>query len=220
MYTCHGRHASLLCCEWQKALCKFCIYITRVQVLQLTYQNEGAVTFSIVAMQVQGRALLPGAAMVEMASSAGALLLSRTGAGAALARAAGTLTLVGASIPAPLLLPSTGDGVLLVSLDGTRGRCSVQSQLPGSVTFTSHMTCSYITACAAGSAATAPRAGIEQAASSQALMAGAPLSERDSGEAVAHITQTWPGQSDQYSVHPAVLDNCTQVRSQATIGTT
>ena len=162
--------------------------------------------------QVQGRALLPGAAMIEMASSAGALLLSRTGAGTALAHTAAALTLVGATIPAPLLLPANGDGVLLVSLDGTLGRCSVQSQLPGTATLTTHLTCSCASMCATGSISTAPHAGMEPAASSnEALMAGAAPPKWETGIAVAHITQTWAGQSEQYNVHPAVLDNCTQV---------
>jgi len=173
---------------------------------------------SIAATQVQGRALLPGAAMIEMASSAGALLLSRTGAGAALGQTAGTLTLVGATIPAPLLLPTAGDGVLLITLAGTLGRCSVQSHSPGAVTITTHLACSCAATCATGSISTAPHAGTAPAASSVALVAEAAPPKWATGNAVAHITQMRAGQSEQYNVHPAVLDNCTQVCTKLTFG--
>ena len=156
--------------------------------------------------------------MIEMASSAGALLLTRTGAGSALAAAAGSPTFVGVSIPAPLLLPITGDGVLLVSLDGSSGRCSVQSQM--SAARTTHLTCSTATTSppTAGSSSTATNATLEAPASTKALMAGARRSTLDLGNALGRITQTWAGQSEQYHVHPAVLDNCTQVSSSPGVG--
>ena len=171
-------------------------------------------------MQVLGSALLPGAAMIELASSAGALLLSRTGAGVPLPATIGGLTLVGVSIPAPLLLTSPGDGVLSVSVDGGSGRCAVQSHMIGEAARTMHLVCSSAFAAmqpVAHSARPVASDESQRAATAAVLTAGGAQPKWDQGTAVAQLCPTWAGQSEQYRVHPAVLDNCTQVRCSSRV---
>ena len=164
-------------------------------------------------IQVQGRALLPGAAMIEMASSACELLLARTGAGVPLPVSVGIQTLVGVSIPAPLLLASSGDAALSVGVDGRSGRCSVQSLTAGTAARTTHVVCSSAWAMQRFATGSPPANNdmSKRTPAAAALMADAAQPQRHPGTAVAQLCQTWAGQSEQYRVHPAVLDNCTQV---------
>jgi hypothetical protein len=151
--------------------------------------------------------------MIELASSAGALLLSRTGGGVPLPATIGSLTLVGVSIPAPLLVTSSNDGVLSVSVDSGSGRCAVQSQMIGTAARTTHLVCSSASAMQPAARRTHSVAtdNADRTARAAVLTAGALQPKWDQGTAVAQLRQTLAGQSEQYRVHPAVLDNCTQV---------
>ena len=167
---------------------------------------------------MQGRALLPGAAMFEMAASAAATLLLSASAAAS---PAAMPALLGVAIPTPLPLTASqaaGRILLSVTLDAAFGRMMVQSQppaaSPAAVAARTHLTASTGKITAHQSH---PQSDSEVARLSEqrqlpayaALMPGTPKLE---GTAVAAVEQTVCGQEAQYIVHPAVLDNCTQVK--------
>lgn len=160
-------------------------------------------------LQVQGKALLPGAAMFEMAASAASTL--------ALPGVAPTAaTLMGVSIPAPLPLTADAAATLLsVTLDATSGRLLVQSQRAAAAAVArTHVTAtSGITAVVDVSSGTEPIMRQPAAASKLAalLLISGSGGRLVSGTAVADVQRPATGLAAQYDVHPAVLDNVTQV---------
>lgn len=166
-----------------------------------------ALTKLCVTMQVQGQALMPGAAMFEMAASAAATVALSVGAAALPA-------LLGVSIPAPLPLSAqaaSSSTLLSVVLDTASARLTVQSQAATGSPPRLHL------AASAGIAAViTPTVEAQQAATAASRLAAAlqfiAATQHASGTAVADLQQECRSQAAQYNVHPAVLDCCTQVR--------
>ncbi len=156
---------------------------------------------------MQGQALLPGAAMFEMAASAACMLVLPHGQ-------TPDVALLGVSIPAPLPLAAGPATTLLsVTLDAASGRLVVQSQDATAAAARTH-----VTATAGSTAADARMSTGKSALAAGKLVASLVLSgsasQRASGTAVADVQRPATGQAAQYNVHPAVLDNVTQVRSE------
>ena len=166
--------------------------------------------------QVQGQALLPGAAMFEMASSA-ASTLQQSAVGSA---AHTTAALLQVTIPAPLPLVSAADAapgaswaaaaMLAVSVDVGSGRLTVLSQQGAALT-----PCTHLTAMATGLLPQTSVRPLATASSRQqpTVLAALIVWKRadEVGAATADVEQPANGQSSQFNVHPAVLDCTTQV---------
>ena len=157
--------------------------------------------------RVAGRALFPAAAMLEAAAAAALAMLSAS-AGALSAQAA----LTGASIPAPLVLPSAAQQAsaavsLLVTLLARSGSIEVASA--------SRSRQGHLKAAAACmlSASAAPSASCSQQALSAAIAAAlnkVQETHTTTAVAVASVLQSQHQPVGQYLIHPAVIDCCTQ----------
>ena len=163
-------------------------------------------TAEVHVVQVQGQALMPGAAMFEMAASAAATVADAAAGSAA--------ALLGVSIPAPLPLTThaaAASTLLSCTLDAASGRLTVQLQAAAGGHPRLHM---------AASASVAPAVSalagrIDQAAvlpsRAAAALRSVSASRHTGGTAIADLQQGVHSQAAQYNVHPAVLDCCTQV---------
>ena len=172
---------------------------------------------SAASLQVQGQALLPGAAMFEMASSAAATLLPPVGSIAAAAVPA----LLHVTIPQPLPLSAAAgkaggstwalSAVLSVVVDAASGRLTVASQQAAGATQRVHLAAS--SGCVLAPAAVHAAGQASQQAPLPALVARPAAAEV--GAAVADVLQVPGDQSGQYRVHPAALDCTTQASTSS-----
>ena len=163
-------------------------------------------------LQVQGQALLPGAAMFDMASSAATTLRQPVSADST-----SPVALLRVTIPAPLPLRAAASGgaawaagaVLSVAVDADTGRLTVASQQAPGAAHRLHL--------AASSGRVLPQTAVRPVVTAPparalaALVAWGPAATV--GAATADIVQPEGGQSSQYTVHPTVLDCTTQVSS-------
>lgn len=163
--------------------------------------------------KVQGQPLLPGAAMFEAAAAAGLLLLPSIQAAAA----AGPV-LAGVSIPAPCVLPAHGSRpaegpALAVAVELVTGRLTLRSASAA------HLAGAFVhgTNTFHGATADASRQQLALGLCSAVL---APLLTGRMHEgaasqplpgAVAWVQERSRSQAGQYQLHPAVIDNATQV---------
>lgn len=160
-------------------------------------------------MQVQGRALMPGAAMFEMAASAAATLADATPGSAA--------ALLGVSIPAPLPLTThaaAASTLLSCTLDAASGRLTVQSQAAAGGHPRLHLAASAGVAPAVPALAVRTHQGAVLPSRAAAALASTSASQHAGGTTIADLQQDAHSQAAQYNVHPAVLDCCTQVSCQ------
>jgi hypothetical protein len=164
--------------------------------------------------QVSGRPLLPGAAFFELAATAAAALCA--GHHAALA-------LLGAAIPAPLVLPLTGSsrelaGALHVTVSVAAARLEVASLSTAGGRPAVHLAAGI---CAV--AAAAPQRAVASAGVTKALLPTLPAlpaqpAAAASAAAAAAAYGCVAAPSHDASVHalsPAVLDNCLQLGAAA-----
>lgn len=166
-------------------------------------------------VQVQGQALLPGAAMFEVVSSAAVCLLPTP-----VADSRSTSAIVRVAIPAPLPLSESGDPasggtswatavVLSVMADTATGALTAVSQQAAAAPARTHLnatagsillqTAAACNGLPAGSCGTAVRAALVE------CEPGRPV-----GAATAAVEQPSGGQSGYYALHPAIIDCTTQ----------
>lgn len=162
--------------------------------------------------QVQGRALLPGAAMFEAAVAAGTLLL---GSAEPTPAASAGLVLAGVSIPAPCVLPDSGSGlsssaVLTTAVEQATGRVALHG-----------FTAAHLVGCFARSAGAPAPAAISSshlATGLRLLLAGSLQLEAAPRHplpaAVAWVEDGGRLQAGQYLLHPAAIDNATQASGE------
>ena len=157
--------------------------------------------------RVAGRALFPAAAMLEAAAAAVLSMLSASSGGLS-AQAAVT----GASIRAPLVLPSTVQQQqafisLAVSVLARYGSVEVAS---ATTTRQTHLKAA--AACMLPPDEPPPVGCRQRLLSAAIAEAFGSLKEeqKDGRTAVASVAQSWRQPSGQYLIHPAVVDNCTQ----------
>lgn len=146
--------------------------------------------------------------MLEMATSAGHCMLSVRSPQTAITTTSAA-SLLDISIPSPLVLSSSHKlGTLLsVSLDTASSTIRVHSKKDGNQFQSSHLI--------GHLAATQIKAAIHITDMNIAVVPWVWASPRSYNvqpqAAVAVVEHSTIGQSGQYSIHPAVLDNCTQV---------
>ena len=160
--------------------------------------------------QVQGRVLLPGAAMLEMASSAGGVLLSATGSTLAASQETHCLLLLGVSIPSPLILPPSVPAVLSVTFDTVSGQSKVQSRVGAATVPSTHLAASY--ASAPFEASAAPGRDAADRYVWKMMLSAAAGRPQSAAVVVANVVQGSAVDSAQYTSHPTIIDNCIQVR--------
>jgi Polyketide synthase dehydratase len=158
------------------------------------------------AVQVQGQALMPGAAMFEMAASAAATVADVAATSAA--------ALLRVSIPAPLPLTThaaAASTLLSCTLDTASGRLTVQSQTAAG----GHPRLHLASLAGVAPAVSVPTDSTDQAAvlpsRAAATLQSIRASQHAGGTAIADLQQQANSQAAQYNVPPAVLDCCTQV---------
>lgn len=150
--------------------------------------------------------------MLEMATSAGHCMLSVRSPQTAITKTSAA-SLLDISIPSPLVLSSSQkSGTLLsVSLDTASSTIRVHSKKDGNQFQSSHLI--------GHLAATQIRAAIHITDMNIAMVPWVWASPKSYNvqpqAAVAVVEHSTMGQSGQYSIHPAVLDNCTQVFNPA-----
>lgn len=150
--------------------------------------------------------------MLEMSSSAGRLLLSGSGSYNSTPIEAHSHSLVGVIIPAPLILPTPAAGISSVTLDTNLGLVRVCSQLTDAAPQVTHLMGRFSAAqtqvgISFWSAAAAPKTSKHIWGSADRVK-DAKIS---TAAAVAVIEYTSGLQSEQYIIHPAVIDSCTQL---------
>ena len=150
--------------------------------------------------------------MLEMSSSAGRMLLSGSGSYHSTPMEAHSHSLVNVIIPAPLILPTPAAGISSVTIDTNLGLVRVCSQLTDVAPQATHLMGRFSAAqthvgISFWSAAAAPKISKHIWASSDRVE-DAKIS---SAAAVAVIEYTSGLQSEQYMIHPAVIDSCTQL---------
>jgi 3-oxoacyl-(acyl-carrier-protein) synthase len=156
------------------------------------------------AHRVSGRALLPGAGFFELAAAAAATLCAGQRAGVAL---------LGASIPAPLVLPPPAGtrqpaGVLQVILSTAAGRVEVASPPVNGGGPSVHLAADVSAQAPAARAGVAPRA-VRKALLTAAQLAGTPAAAGPA--AYAAVAPPTHDNSAAHVVSPAALDNCLQL---------
>lgn len=145
--------------------------------------------------------------MLEMATSAGRLLLPTTGS--AHDAPLHALLLLGVSIPSPLALPPSSAAIFSANIDAYSGQCRVQSQMGAKFTY---LSASYASVSLKASAVPG-----KEAARGMTTEIWKIISTADNGNptpvpmAVSDVVQSSAGQSTEYTIHPAVVDYCTQV---------
>ena len=179
--------------------------------VQLQAVLHGAALAYLWDHRVQGRALLPGAAMFETAYAAGMLLLA--GASGTGSKAAAAAALAGVSIPAPLVLPegSASSVTLTTAVEAATGRVTLHSK-SGSAKPTVHLA-GAVGRCLAGPVPAAAPCSPHQMALPW-LTSSATLAAEGGQQlpmATASLWQSVRHQAGQYHLHPAVTDNATQV---------
>ena len=191
---------------------------TRSAAVQLQAALEGPALAYLWDHTVQSRPLLPGAAMFEAAHAAAARLLVDASSSSAVPAAASALS--GVSIPAPVVLPAIGSPatavvVLTTAVEPATGRVAISSRASAARAAATHL---------AGRVARLPLA--TSATSNQQEHGSAPkrclsfifhccvagASRLLPPSATACVQQSLRYQADQYHVHPAIIDNATQVR--------
>lgn len=152
---------------------------------------------------------MPGAVMLEMATSAGHCMLSVDGSARTEPMKSSVASLLDVSLPFPLVLNHSHNSntVTSVSLDTTSSMIKVHAKKDGNAVQSTHLIGRLAT--------TQIKNAAEISGLDVAMMPWgwtSPNTYRmQPPAAVAVVVHTSTGQDGQYSIHPAVLDNCTQV---------
>ena len=149
--------------------------------------------------------------MLEMASSAGILLLPTTDRTLAAPLETHVPLILGISIPFPLVLPDKAGGMLMVSLDVFSGQSRVQSQVARATAPSNHLMATFASAPSKTSTAQSTISKCHTSMVWNWILTSAKARWQPAAPAVADVVQGDAGQNSQYTIHPAILDNCTQV---------
>ena len=195
----------LLC--WSRPCCRACpVCLLQTGQTSSIHRQPVFTTSDVHAVQVQGQALMPGAAMFEMAASAAATITDAAPGSAA--------ALLGVSIPAPLPLTThaaAASTLLSCTLNTASGRITVQSQTAAGANSRLHLAASAGFAPAVPALTGSTHQGAASLSRAAAGLQSSLASQHAGGTAIADLQQGAHSQAAQYNAHPAVLDCCTQV---------
>lgn len=157
--------------------------------------------------RVEGRVLFPAAAMLEAAAAAILSMLSASSGGLS-AQAAVT----GASIPAPLVLPSAAQQPkALISLAVTvLARSGSMEVASASTNRQIHLKATAACMLSSGECPAVDRCQHVLSAAIAGAFGNVEGKRTGGRAAVASMAQSWRQPGGQYLIHPAVVDNCTQ----------